>query len=85
MNNLNLTDFYINNLKSSKDLNISRWKRIERRVFTNLSTLLHSNRRKRSLNRPINHSKQTHGSRFGLHHEITDYELNVKLRSLNAP
>ncbi|MFS7913851.1 hypothetical protein Hanom_Chr02g00146601 [Helianthus anomalus] len=42
MNKLDLTDFHINNLKSTKDLNISRWKRIERWNFINLSTLLHS-------------------------------------------
>ncbi|KAM0052196.1 hypothetical protein Hdeb2414_s0007g00245411 [Helianthus debilis subsp. tardiflorus] len=29
MISLDLTDFHINNLKSIKDLNISRWKRLE--------------------------------------------------------
>ncbi|MFS7970388.1 hypothetical protein Hanom_Chr09g00820391 [Helianthus anomalus] len=67
MNKLDLTDFHINNLKSTKDLNISRWKRIGRWIFINPSTLLRSTGGKRSLNRLTNHPKQTHGSRFGFY------------------
>ncbi|KAJ0733116.1 hypothetical protein HanPI659440_Chr11g0404811 [Helianthus annuus] len=79
MNKLDLTDFHINNLKSSKDLNISRWKKIGRWVFIYLSTLLHSKPVKTRLEPIYNRSKQTHGSRFGFYREIYRFRVKLKL------
>ena len=84
MISLDLTDFHINNLKSSKDLNISRWKRIGRwvsSIFQLFYTQKGENETLTDLQINLNkHMVQDSGST----ERYTDFGLNVKLKFQTA-